>query len=111
MAKTAQYCYFCSKTKGSEIMKQRGMVRKLDTLGRVVTPKEFRAVHNIENGDAAEIFNTSQGILIRRYDPVPDVLEKMEEIETVLDGKNLEPDIKEQLQQHMETIKKLLEER
>ena len=36
-------------------MKETGVVRKVDELGRVVLPKELRAVFNIKSGTPLEI--------------------------------------------------------
>jgi len=37
-------------------MKNTGMVRRLDDLGRVVIPKELRNVRDIKEGDPIEIY-------------------------------------------------------
>ena len=36
-------------------MKNTGMIRRIDNLGRIVIPKEIRASHNIKEGSALEI--------------------------------------------------------
>lgn len=51
-------------------MNNRGIVRNTDDLGRIVIPKEMRKAHNIKEGDPLEIFNTPEGILIKKYVPV-----------------------------------------
>lgn len=43
-----------------------GLKRKLDDLGRVVIPKEFRDDLGIHEGDAVEIFETRNGIFVKR---------------------------------------------
>lgn len=45
-----------------------GIVRRIDDLGRVVIPLEIRKALKISEGDALEIFLTSEGVLIKRYD-------------------------------------------
>ena len=47
-------------------MRVRGIVRKLDGLGRLVIPKEYRKELGIENGDEMEIFLLETGVLIKK---------------------------------------------
>ena len=42
-----------------------GLKRKLDNLGRLVLPKEFRKELSIEDKDEVEIFLTENGIFIK----------------------------------------------
>lgn len=42
-----------------------GIVRKVDTLGRVTLPKELRRVFELGGDSPVEILATEQGILIR----------------------------------------------
>ena len=42
-----------------------GIVRKMDSLGRVVIPKEFRRVFGLKTNEAIEILATEKGILLR----------------------------------------------
>lgn len=44
-------------------MKQVGVIKELESLGRLVIPKEFRKAYGIEN--VVEIIPTDEGILIR----------------------------------------------
>jgi transcriptional pleiotropic regulator of transition state genes len=48
-------------------MKESGIVRKVDPLGRIVIPKEIRMVMSINEGDALEIVKDNNGILLRKY--------------------------------------------
>ena len=55
--------------KGDIIMEQMGLVRRLDALGRVVIPREFRKLNRIEVGDPLEIRALANGdILVRKVD-------------------------------------------
>ena len=55
--------------KGDIIMEQMGIVRRLDALGRVVIPREFRKLNRIEVGDPLEIRALANGdILVRKVD-------------------------------------------
>lgn len=46
-------------------MTQIGIVRKIDSLGRVTLPKEFRRVFRLKENDEIEILATDEGILLR----------------------------------------------
>ncbi|MFE6076674.1 AbrB/MazE/SpoVT family DNA-binding domain-containing protein [Paenibacillus sp. NPDC057886] len=50
-------------------MKSTGIVRKLDSLGRIVLPKELRSTMEIEEKDPIEFFidNTRGTIVLRKY--------------------------------------------
>lgn len=51
-------------------MKATGIVRRIDDLGRVVIPKEIRRAMRIKEGDALEIFTTSNGeIVLKSIEP------------------------------------------
>ena len=50
-------------------METKGIIRRLDDLGRIVVPKEYRRMLKIELGDPLEIFTLSNGdIVLRRFD-------------------------------------------
>ena len=48
-------------------MKVTGIVRRIDHLGRLVIPKEFRRTLGINENDPMEILVTDDGILARPY--------------------------------------------
>lgn len=50
-------------------MKATGIVRKLDTLGRIVLPMELRRTFELEVGDPVEIFVEGSDIVLRKYQP------------------------------------------
>jgi transcriptional pleiotropic regulator of transition state genes len=50
-------------------MKPTGIVRRVDDLGRIVIPKELRRTYGIDVGDPMEIFTSSDGIVLRKYQP------------------------------------------
>lgn len=50
-------------------MKSVGIVRKLDSLGRIVLPKELRRTFKIEISDPIEIFTEDFSIVLRKYTP------------------------------------------
>ena len=50
-------------------MKSTGIVRKVDSLGRIVLPIELRRVMGIKTKDPVEIFVDSDKIVLRAYQP------------------------------------------
>lgn len=50
-------------------MKSTGVVRQLDTLGRVVLPIELRRTMDIGVKDMLEIFVDGDGIVLKKYHP------------------------------------------
>ncbi len=50
-------------------MKDTGMVRCLDNLGRICLPKELRNSRDIKEGDPVEIYVDGDVICLRKYDP------------------------------------------
>lgn len=51
------------------MLKSMGMVRKTDTLGRIVLPMSVRKMLDIQEGAPMEIFATESEIVLRKYDP------------------------------------------
>jgi len=50
-------------------MKSTGVVRQLDTLGRIVLPIELRRTLGIMNKDSIEIFVDGDSIVLKKYQP------------------------------------------
>ena len=50
-------------------MKTTGMIRQLDTLGRVVLPIELRRTLDINSRDMLEILVDDGSIILRKYEP------------------------------------------
>ena len=50
-------------------MKSTGVVRQLDTLGRVVLPIELRRTMGIDVKDLLEIFVDGDAIVLKKYQP------------------------------------------
>jgi len=55
--------------KENRIMKETGIVRPIDELGRVVIPKELRKVFGIKDRDELEIFVENNMIILKKYEP------------------------------------------
>ena len=49
-------------------MKTTGIIRQLDTLGRIVLPIELRRTMNLEVRDPVEIFMEGESIVLRKYE-------------------------------------------
>ena len=72
---------------GKEVtsMKCTGIVRRIDDLGRVVIPKEIRRAMKIKEGDPLEIFTEPGGIVLKKYNPIPEVLESLRDARDAMD--------------------------
>ena len=46
----------------------KGIIRRIDDLGRIVIPKEMRRKLKINEGDPLEIIFANDGILLKPYD-------------------------------------------
>ena len=54
----------------------RGIIRRIDDLGRVVIPKEIRRVSQIREGDPLEIFTDREGaVILKKYSPIGELSE------------------------------------
>ena len=51
-------------------MQDRGIVRRIDELGRLVIPKEIRRVLRIREGDPLEIYASKDQLVLKKYSPV-----------------------------------------
>lgn len=47
-------------------MKDTGIIRRMDDLGRIVIPKEVRRLLNLREGDALELFLHEQGVFYKK---------------------------------------------
>ncbi len=57
-------------------MKATGIVRRVDSLGRVVIPKEIRHTLRIKEGSPLEIYTDKEGgVTFRKYSPLGDLQE------------------------------------
>ncbi len=50
-------------------MQSTGIVRKLDSLGRITLPMELRKSFDIGDREALEIFTEDDKIIIKKYNP------------------------------------------
>jgi AbrB family transcriptional regulator (stage V sporulation protein T) len=55
-------------------MKETGVVRHIDNLGRIVIPKEIRRTLRIREGDPLEIFTNRDGeVILKKYSAIADL--------------------------------------
>lgn len=65
-------------------MRDTGIVRRIDELGRVVIPKEIRKTLRIKEGDPLEIYTDKDELLFRKYSPISSVGDFAESVATSL---------------------------
>lgn len=51
-------------------MMERGIVRRIDELGRLVIPKELRKTLRIREGDPLEIYASKDELVLKKYSPI-----------------------------------------
>ncbi len=51
-------------------MKDTGITRRVDELGRIVIPRELRKTLRIKEGDALEFYSDGDKLIIRKYSPI-----------------------------------------
>ncbi len=56
-------------------MRETGIVRRIDELGRVVIPKEIRKTLRIKEGDPLEIYTEKEELIFKKYSPIAQVSE------------------------------------
>lgn len=56
-------------------MKETGVVRRIDDLGRIVIPKEIRKSLRIREGDSLEIFVDNNKVYLQKHSHVGEMLE------------------------------------
>ncbi len=50
-------------------MKPVGIVRQIDSLGRILIPKSLRNTLDLKDGDSLELFLEDNNIVLRKYQP------------------------------------------
>lgn len=61
-------------------MKNTGVIRKIDELGRLVIPKEIRRNLNIKNGDDVQIYVENNLILLKKFEKMLSIKELSEKL-------------------------------
>ena len=58
-------------------MKDTGVVRRVDDLGRIVIPKEIRKTAKIKTGDAIEFYVSDASVILKKYSPIEKSVENV----------------------------------
>lgn len=61
-----------------------GIIKNIDSLGRIVIPKEYRKAFGLKTNESIEILATNEGILLR----IPDIEVKRLSIDTKNNSNN-----------------------
>lgn len=69
-------------------MKATGMTRSVDSLGRIVLPKEIRRTLGINHGDPVEFFVDGDSIILRKYNTVGDLEQLIDSVEKTISAKD-----------------------
>ncbi len=68
-------------------MKSTGIVRKVDSLGRVVLPIELRRILQIDEKDSIEIFVDGDSIILKKYSAICSFCNSQNDITSFKDKK------------------------
>ena len=74
-------------------MRTTGMIRRVDELGRIVLPKEIRRTMSIPDGMPMEILIENEQVILRKYVPEEEVLEKLNMLEKQLELESEDMDL------------------
>jgi transcriptional pleiotropic regulator of transition state genes len=77
-------------------MKTTGIVRQMDSLGRIVLPIELRRTLDIAQKDSLEIYVEGNQIILKKYEPTCIFCENSRDIVT-FKGKNVCPECLKEL--------------
>lgn len=61
-------------------MKETGVIRRIDELGRIVIPKEIRKRLRINCGEQLDIFTQNNQIILSKYSPLSDMIVSLNKI-------------------------------
>lgn len=88
-------------------MKATGMVRRVDTLGRIVIPKEIRRTLALSDGTPMELFVEGNQIILKNYKPEDNLLETIKVLEKQLEqeAEIMEPEKAKALRSHIKQIR------
>lgn len=90
-------------------MKETGIVRKIDRMGRVVLPKELRWKYKIDCGNYVEIFTDSEGVYLRKYRPESDFMNQVGDLYRTVESMEKELRNTKELQGDLKKIRSKLE--
>lgn len=71
-------------------MKDTGVIRRIDDLGRVVVPRDMRKSLGLQEGTPLEVCATEEGILFKKYDPGITLMDNVKNLENALNDNYVE---------------------
>lgn len=90
-------------------MKETGIVRKIDRMGRVVLPKELRWKYKINCGDLVEIYTDGEGICLKKYRAESDFMNQVGELYRTVESMEKELRDTKEIQGDLKNIRHKLE--
>lgn len=81
-------------------MKSTGIVRQMDSLGRIVLPVELRRTLDIAEKDSLEIYVDESSIVLKKYQPACIFCDNVRDIKNYK-GKNICPDCIENMKKDL----------
>lgn len=92
-------------------MKNTGIIRRVDDLGRIMIPKEIRRTLKINDGDPMEIFINNGMVCYQKYEPEVNYIETINSIiKTLSDDMDINSTKRNMLKVKMEEAISLLKE-
>ena len=70
-------------------MKNTGIIRRVDDLGRIIIPKEIRRTLNIKEGDSMELFVADETVCFQKYYAGDVYKERIESLIAGLDDEDI----------------------
>ena len=90
-------------------MKETGIVRKLDKMGRVVIPKELRWKYKLDCGDMVEIYTKDDCICVKKYETETNVMEQVDVLFETVEQMERELKNSRELEEYLQQVKSRLD--
>lgn len=91
-------------------MRETGIIRRIDDLGRVVIPREIRKQFRIKEGDQLEIFVSKDEIILKKYDVsigMKELVRRLDDEFSDVKG-DMETEIANNIYKHISALKDIL---
>jgi len=91
-------------------MRETGIIRRIDDLGRVVIPREIRKQFLIKEGDQLEIFVNKDEIILKKYDVsivMKELVRRLDDEFSDVKG-DMETEIANNIYKHISALKDIL---
>lgn len=91
-------------------MRETGIIRRIDDLGRVVIPREIRKQFLIKEGDQLEIFVNKDEIILKKYDVsigIKELVRRLDDEFSDVKG-DMETEIANNIYKHISALKDIL---